>query len=92
MVYAVPCVYVASHLLLGAVGYDLPIIFVFVLLYQLFQYACDIRLLPFSLTYEPGNSLVHTLKKLTQVALGFLLVAVHHHPDNFGVAGRLGRL
>ena len=71
-----PPIYIIIHILSGFLGYFYPMILVLSIAYHLLQYALDIRLFTFELTYREGNSIEHTSVKLLEVLSGFLIASV----------------
>jgi hypothetical protein len=62
-----------SHVAIGFIAAWIPMIGLLGLLYQLGQYALDIRTFPFEMTYKEGNSIQHTGLKLTEMLGGYIL-------------------
>jgi hypothetical protein len=71
-----PDIYVIIHVLSGFIGFFYPTVFILSILYHFLQYALNIRLFLFELTYRKGNSLEHTGVKLLEVLSGFLFASV----------------
>lgn len=77
--YRIPFLYSASHYIIGYLGYSYPQFLILFIIYQLYQYCIDVRfyLLPYnsynSLSYQKGNSLQHTMKKLCEAFVGLII-------------------
>jgi hypothetical protein len=72
MIWSIPLLYVVVHIAIGfAAYYSNPVLVVF-LVYQVLQYAFNVRVFAFEGVIRPGNSLEHTLIKLGQTAVGYL--------------------
>ena len=82
--YHIPTIYSLSHVLIGYLGYSYLSLLVWFIVYQLYQYSINRRffLVPYyphpsnNKSYQTGNSLSHTLKKLTECAFGIILHAL----------------
>jgi len=72
-VWPKPFIYTLFHILIGFVAYTYPIILIGVLLYQFGQLFLGIRVFFCTFTIEEGNSVEHTLVKVSEVALGYLI-------------------
>ena len=71
--YETPPLYLAIHLLIGAVSYFYPLVFLLYVAYQLLQLALDVRFFLFSWEIKKGNSPIYTYYKIMQTAVGFFL-------------------
>lgn len=76
--YDYPIIYKLVHIILGfIVGIKTPIslyLLISILIYQISQYLLNIRLfLLDKMSIEKGNSLKHTLNKLGEYMLGYIL-------------------
>tara|TARA_Y100000022_G_C13148245_1_gene328160 strand:+ start:380 stop:649 length:270 start_codon:yes stop_codon:yes gene_type:complete len=78
----IPIIYQASHYILGALAVKYKWIITVFLVYQFMQlylnkrfYILNISLYPldFSNSFKIGNSLQHTLKKILQFFIGYLI-------------------
>jgi hypothetical protein len=75
MIWSIPLLYVVVHIAIGfAAYYSNPVLVVF-LVYQTLQYAFNVRVFAFEGVIRPGNSLMHTLIKLGQTAVGYAAAA-----------------
>jgi hypothetical protein len=70
--YERPRYYAASHLLFGYLAVWYPLVGILALVYQLGQFAFNVRVFPVEGRIEPGNSLEHTGLKLFEMAVGYL--------------------
>jgi hypothetical protein len=70
--YERPRYYAASHLLFGFLAVWYPLVGILAVLYQLGQFAFNVRTFPVEGRIEPGNSLEHTGLKLFEMAVGYL--------------------
>ena len=68
-----PRIYVAIHVLTGGIGYYYPPFLFLVLAYHLLQYGLNVRFFIFAWKIEKGNSVEHTVVKLLEVLLGYLI-------------------
>ena len=71
-------IYTLSHILLGFIAVWYPTLGLLFIAYQLLQYFLQIRFFLFSLEIKEGNSLYHTIRKISEIAVGYfagLLVA-----------------
>jgi hypothetical protein len=68
-----PAIYVVIHILSGVVAYRYPTFLPFILGYHLLQYSLDVRFFIFQWKIEKGNSVEHTVVKLLEVLLGYLI-------------------
>lgn len=66
-------IYFFTHLILGFLGYWYPEILYGTLGYQFLQYFFNVRIFMFEMSLKQGNSLEHTLIKLSEVFAGYLL-------------------
>ena len=86
----IPFIYVFSHYLIGYLGYYNKTLIVLFVVYQMYQYTLDKRfyLIPYCMyndnTGANGNTLKHTIIKLTQGFGGFLIAyAIHSLCNKF---------
>lgn len=73
MLYPRPGYYMVSHVAIGFIAAWIPVIGILAVLYQLGQYALNIRTFPVEMKYENGNSLQHTGLKLAEMLGGYIL-------------------
>lgn len=70
--YERPRYYAASHLLFGFLAVWFPLIGILAVMYQIGQFAFNVRVFPIEGRVEPGNSFEHTGLKLFEMAVGYL--------------------
>jgi len=70
-------IYLATHLILGFLGYFYPEVLYVTLGYQLLQYALDIRFFLFEGVIKSGNTLNHTAVKLGEVGIGYVIAMLY---------------
>jgi hypothetical protein len=70
-------IYFFTHIILGFLGYWYPEILYGTLGYQFLQYFFNVRIFMFEMSLKQGNSLEHTLFKLSEVALGYFLAIIY---------------
>lgn len=73
MLYFKPWYYTLSHLIIGFAAGWYPIIGILALVYQLGQLVLNIRLFPIEGIIKQGNSIEHTLMKLTEIGVGYVI-------------------
>jgi len=73
MLFERPFYYSFFHVALGLLSVWIPGLLTFVLLYQLAQLLLNKRFFLFEGQIREGNSLQHTLLKVAEILLGFLL-------------------
>ena len=71
-----PPIYAFIHVLSGVAGYFYPAILVTVFAYHVLQYYLDVRFFAFDREIREGNSLEHTMLKLTEVSIGYILASI----------------
>lgn len=71
--FTTPPAYVLSHLFLGAAAVAYPVVVPCFLMYQMAQYALNIRIFMFEACVVEGNSLWHTFCKVGHFTLGCML-------------------
>lgn len=71
--YERPPHYAISHILFGFTAVWFPIIGILAVVYQLAQFAFNVRTFPVEWHIEKGNSVAHTGLKLAEMALGYAL-------------------
>ena len=69
----IPILYIVIHVGIGFAAYYSNPVLVGFLVYQTLQYAFNVRVFAFEGVIRPGNSLEHTLIKLGQTAVGYLV-------------------
>lgn len=72
MLYQRAPYYLIIHFLLGFVSPWYPMIGLIALVYQVGQYAFNVRVFPVEGTIKPGNSLEHTSLKILEMLIGYL--------------------
>jgi hypothetical protein len=78
MIYDKPIIYTLSHVMIGFVGYFYIELLVLFLIYQFSQLIMNKRFFLFEFKLKEGNSLQHTLYKLGETVVGFVLAAFIH--------------
>jgi len=73
--YQTPPLYMAIHVIGGAIAYFYPILVALFIAYQLLQLLLGIRFFVFTMEIRQGNSILYTLYKLAQFFAGYLVVA-----------------
>lgn len=68
-----PLIYTISHVFLGLIAVWYPLLGLLFIAYQLLQYILNIRFFLFSMEIKEGNSAYHTMKKLGEIAIGFVI-------------------
>lgn len=68
-----PGIYIAIHILSGSISYYYPSFLILIVLYHLLQYSLNVRFFIFDWKIEKENSIEHTVVKLLEVLLGYLL-------------------
>ena len=82
--YNIPFLYSLSHYIVGYLGYYNINLLILFIIYQLYQYSIDARFFFLSSNHKThniikkGNSLMHTLKKIAECAVGFLIAYLLH--------------
>ena len=71
--YERPPHYALSHILFGFAAVWFPIIGILAVVYQLAQFAFNVRTFPVEWRIEKGNSVAHTGLKLAEMTLGYAL-------------------
>jgi len=71
-----PPYYALLHILIGFVGAFYPAVLILALIYQFSQYFLNIRIFAFEMRVESSNSFEHTIVKIWEILLGFLLGSV----------------
>jgi hypothetical protein len=78
MIYQKPIIYTLSHVIIGFVGYFYFELLILFLIYQFSQLIINKRFFLFEFKLKEGNSLEHTLYKLRETLVGFVLAAFIH--------------
>jgi len=78
MIYDKPIIYTLSHVMIGFVGYFYIELLILFLIYQFSQLIINKRFFLFEFKLKEGNSLEHTLYKLRETLVGFVLAAFIH--------------
>ena len=78
MIYDKPIIYTLSHVMIGFVGYFYIELLILFLIYQFSQLIMNKRFFLFEFKLKEGNSLEHTLYKLRETLVGFILAAFIH--------------
>jgi hypothetical protein len=78
MIYDKPVIYTLSHVMIGFVGYFYIELLILFLIYQFSQLIINKRFFLFEFKLKEGNSLEHTLYKLRETLVGFILAAFIH--------------
>ena len=71
--YERPPHYAISHVLFGFASVWFPLIGILAVVYQLAQFAFNVRTFPVEWRIEKGNSIAHTGLKLAEMGLGYAL-------------------
>lgn len=79
--YSIPLLYIITHLATGYIGYYKPIFIILFLIYQLYQYTLDIRFFLLSnyktsKPYKKGNNVRHTMRKIGEAVIGYVIAYV----------------
>lgn len=77
--YERPRYYAASHLFFGFIAVWYPLVGLLALLYQISQFAFNVRVFPVEGHIKPGNSWQHTGLKLLEMAVGYLAGILVRH-------------
>jgi len=81
----IPPIYILSHYLLGAISAKYSIVAIIFLLYQFTQWYLNLRFfllnidcyrISFENCFKKGNSISHTLKKICQFLIGYIITIV----------------
>ena len=73
--YQTPPLYMAIHVVGGALSYFYPLLIVLFVAYQLLQLILGIRFFVFTMEIREGNSILYTLYKLAQFFIGYGIAA-----------------
>jgi hypothetical protein len=78
--YEYPIIYTLSHLTIGGISYKYPLLIIFIIIYQLSQYILNVRFffLNKGNILDNGNSISHTLYKLFEYGVGYVLVYIYY--------------
>jgi len=69
--YQTPPLYMALHVVGGAISYFYPALIALFVAYQLLQLILGVRFFVFTMEIRQGNSVLYTLYKLAQFLVGF---------------------
>jgi len=69
--YQTPPLYMAIHVVGGAISYFYPILIGLFVVYQLLQLVLGVRFFVFTMEIRRGNSILYTLYKLAQFFVGY---------------------
>ena len=69
-------IYGLLHVLFGVGAYFSPAFLAIILTYQLLQYCLGVRFFAFEQEIRQGNSLEHTMLKLSEIAIGYILAPI----------------
>ena len=69
-------IYGLLPILFGVVAYFSPAFLAIILSYQLLQYCLGVRFFAFEQEIRDGNSLEHTMLKLSEIAIGYILAPI----------------
>jgi hypothetical protein len=69
-------IYGLLHVLFGIIAYFSPAFLTIILSYQLLQYFLGVRFFAFEQEIRSGNSLEHTMLKLSEIAIGYILAPI----------------
>jgi len=73
ILYKKPWYYVLFHMLFGFSAVWFPTIGILALLWQLGQYITKVRIFAVEMKIEKGNSVEHTLIKLSEIIAGYVV-------------------
>ena len=73
--YQTPPLYMALHIVGGAISYFYPLLIWLFVAYQLLQLALGGRFFVFTMEIREGNSVLYTLYKLAQFFVGYGIAA-----------------
>lgn len=73
MIYQKPFHYTLSHVIIGFLASYYTWVGVFALLYQITQLILNVRFFPAEWKIEQGNSIEHTLLKLSEMSIGYII-------------------
>ena len=83
MIYDRPSYYAFVHVMIGFVSVWIPLIGMLSLVYQIGQYAFNIRVFLAEGEIRPGNSWDHTGLKLVEMIVGYGIgILGYHHMNN----------
>ena len=72
-------IYLVSHLIFGFLSYYYTVLVYYIVVYQFIQYIFNVRFFIFEMKIKSGNSLEHTLIKLSEYVAGYLFAAILHN-------------
>lgn len=73
-----PLKYKISHIIIGFCAYNYNILWAAILLYQFIQYWYNIRFYIFDYKILPNNTLNHTINKLYDYVIGYLIAYIYY--------------
>ena len=73
-----PFIYTLSHVFVGFLSYYYPQLITPILVYQFGQLSLNVRVFPLAMRIEKGNSVEHTVVKLLEYGVGYLLGGAWH--------------
>ena len=82
----IPLIYSLSHFILGFISYYYKVFIILFLIYQFIQYFYNIRFFlldkkcfnDIKKCYKRNNNIKHTLKKIMQFVIGFLIAFIYN--------------
>jgi len=73
MIYPKPFHYTLSHVITGFLAAYYPWVGVLAILYQVIQLVLNVRFFPAEWEIKQGNSVEHTLMKLGELGVGYII-------------------
>jgi hypothetical protein len=77
-----PFIYILSHITIGYIAFFYTELLVAILGYQVLQLLLNVRFFIFSWKIESGNSIEHTVLKLLEYCLGYLIAFMQYKALN----------
>jgi heme O synthase-like polyprenyltransferase len=77
-----PFIYILSHIIIGYIAFFYTELLVAILGYQVLQLLLNVRFFIFSWKIESGNSIEHTVIKLLEYSLGYLIAFMQYKALN----------
>lgn len=71
--YYKPLHYTLSHIAIGFVAVWYPVVGILAIIYQLGQLLFNVRVFPVEGVIKQGNSVHHTIKKLSEIGMGYAI-------------------
>jgi hypothetical protein len=71
--YYKPWYYTVSHVGIGLLASRIPLVGILAIVYQLGQLLFDVRVFPVEGVIKSGNSVDHTVKKLSEIGVGYAI-------------------